>query len=219
MFGGGLHAIIGILIALLAREKTGKGQYIDISMMDGCVSFLPYTLQPYLVDRVKQDIKKTILSGGTPSYQIFKCKDGKYITFGALEPKFQESLCKAIGREDLLGASMTEEPYIEFTKVFLQKTRDEWYEILKKVDTCVAPMNEIWEVEDDPQVQARNMIIEVDTPHGKMKQIGFPIKMSDTPATFRHAAPQVGEHTEEILKRIGYSEEDIKILKRKKKAI
>ncbi|MHA1894390.1 MAG: CaiB/BaiF CoA transferase family protein [Candidatus Helarchaeota archaeon] len=219
MFGGGLHAIIGILIALLAREKTGKGQYIDISMMDGCVSFLPYTLQPYLVDRVKQDIKKTILSGGTPSYQIFKCKDGKYITIGALEPKFQESLCKAIGREDLLGASMTEEPYIEFTKVFLQKTRDEWYEILKKVDTCVAPMNEIWEVEDDPQVQARNMIIEVDTPHGKMKQIGFPIKMSDTPATFRHAAPQVGEHTEEILKRIGYSEEDIKILKRKKKAI
>ncbi len=219
MFGGGLHAIIGILIALLARERTGKGQYIDISMMDGCVSFLPFALQPYLVDGEKQDIKKNTLAGGTPAYQIFECKDGKYITIGALEPKFYLALCQAIKREDLLKAGLTENAREEFAKTFLTKTRDEWYEILKQVDTCVAPMNEIWEVEDDPQVQARKMIIEVETPHGKMKQIGFPIKMSETPATYRFAAPQVNEHTLEILKELGYSEEEYKELRKVKKAI
>lgn len=219
MCAGGLHALVGILIALLARERTGKGQYIDISMMDGCVSFLPFILQAYLIDKQKPEIKLGTLLGGTPAYQIFKCQDGKYITIGALEPKFYEALCRAVGREDLIGGGILPEVREEFERVFLTKSRDNWFEILRKVDTCVAPMNEIWEVEDDPQVQARNMIIEVDTPHGKMKQIGFPIKMSETPATFRFSAPQVNEHTSEILKDLGYNEDQIKELRKIKKAI
>jgi len=172
-----------------------------------------------LVDGVKPDIKKNMLSGGQPAYQIFECSDGKYLTVGALEPKFNEALCRALNREDLIGGAMTEECYQEFKKEFLKKPRDEWFEMLKKVDTCVAPMYEVWEVENDPQIQARNMIIEVDTPHGKCKQLGFPIKMSDTPAEFRFAAPLVNEHTKEILKELGYSDEEIKDLKKKKKAI
>ncbi|NHI91218.1 MAG: CoA transferase [Candidatus Lokiarchaeota archaeon] len=219
MFGGGLHAIIGILIALIAREKTGKGQYIDISMMDGCVSFLPYILQAYLTDSVKINVKNTTLTGGLPAYQIFKCKDGKYITIGAIEPKFYQELCVALKKEGLFDKDSMEQSYEVFKNVFLQKTRDEWFEILQKIDTCVAPMNEIWEVEEDPQVKARNMIIEVDTIHGKMKQIGFPIKLSETPANFRFGAPLPDEHTDEILKGLGFSDEELKELKKVKKAI
>ncbi len=219
LFGGGLHAAMGILTALIARGKTGEGQYIDISMMDGCVSFLPYILQPYLVEREKKDIKENTFCGGLISYQIFKCKDGKYITVGAVEPKFQVAFFEAIGKEDLLGKDGTKDILIEINKAFLTKTRDEWCEIFKEIDTCVAPLNEIWEVEDDPQVKARNMIIDVDTPHGKMKQIGFPIKMSETPASYKFAAPQIGEHTNEILSELGYSEEEIIELMEKKNAI
>jgi len=83
MFGGGLHAVIGILIALLARDKTGHGQYIDVAMMDGTLSFLPMVYSSYLVDGVKQDSSRNMLSGGLPQYWIYKCKDGKYITVGA----------------------------------------------------------------------------------------------------------------------------------------
>ncbi len=219
MFGGGLHAIIGILIALIAREKTGIGQYIDISMMDGCVSFLPFLLQQYLVDNVKPNVKATTLTGGFPAYAIFKCKDGKYITIGALEPKFYQALCGEIEKVGLLSGSPGELKYEDFKNIFIQKTRSEWVEILEKVDTCIAPMNEIWEVEDDPQVKARKMIIDVDTEHGKMKQLGFPIKMSGTPANFRFMAPQVDQHTKDMLKTLGYSDDEIKELKKDKKAI
>ena len=219
MFGGGLHAIIGILIALIAREKTGKGQYIDISMMDGCVSFLPMILQSYLVDNVKMNIKKSTLSGGLPAYAIFKCKDGKYITIGALEPKFYQQLLAALKDEGFLDGPTNELDLNKFNEIFMQKNRDEWVKILEKYDTCMAPMNEIWEVEDDPQVKARKMIIDVETPQGKMKQIGFPIKLSETPANFSFSAPQVDENTSEILKELGYSDEEIKELKKKKKAI
>ena len=219
MFGGGLHAVIGILIALIAREKTGKGQYIDVSMMDGCVSFLPYILQSYLVDGVKLDVKGTTLTGGMAAYAIYKCKDGKYLTIGAIEPKFYQALCGVLVKEGLLSPDVTEQSYEDFKNIFLQKTRDEWYAILSKVDTCVAPMNEVWEAENDPQVKAREMIIEVDTVHGKMKQLGFPIKLSETPASYRFGAPLVNEHTNEVLKELGYSEEELKELKKKIKAI
>ncbi|MHA1380462.1 MAG: CaiB/BaiF CoA transferase family protein [Candidatus Helarchaeota archaeon] len=224
MFGGGLHAVIGILTALIAREKTGRGQYIDIAMMDGTLSFLPMVLSAYLIDNIKKDPTTFNLSGGIPNYWIYKCKDGKYITIGALEPKFYNNLLKVLGAKEISkqeaedkGKTVQDLMFKQFQELFLTKTRDEWVEELNKVDTCVAPMNELWEVEDNPQVKARKMIIDVPIGEGQtMKQIGFPIKMSDTPAKILFVAPPFSQHTIDILKELGYNDEEIKVLKKKK---
>ncbi len=223
MVGGGLNAVIGILIALLAREHTGKGQYIDISMMDGVIGLNQMTLAQWLAARDKPILKMQPLTGGVPQYQIMKCKDGKYFSVGALEPKFYAALLKLIGREDLLSPQFkrdaTEQ---ELRKTFASKTRDEWIKIFNDCEDndakMVGPVYDVDEVEHDPQVQARGMIIDVETPFGTIKQIGFPIKLSETPATLKWCAPTLGQHNEEILESLGFSEEEIKAL-RKKKAI
>lgn len=221
MVGGGINAVIGILIALYAREHTGKGQYVDISMMDGVVGLNQMSLAQWLAVRQKPVLKEHPLTGGMPQYQIMQCKDGKYFSVGALEPKFYAALLKAIDREDLMQAKFTKQETIEaLKKTFLQKTRDEWVQLFKEFEDdnakMVAPVYEVDEVEHDPQIQARNLIIDVETPHGTIKQIGFPIKLSETPATMRWSAPAIGQHNLEILTSLGYSEEEIQALRKNK---
>jgi len=221
MVGGGLNAVIAILIALYARTHTGEGQYIDISMMDGVLGLNQMSLAQWLATRVKPTLKEQPLTGGLPQYQIMKCKDGKYFTIGALEPKFHVALMKQIGREDLLKAGISqEEVFEELKKTFLTKDRDTWTE---EINNCpdndakmVAPVYEVDEVENDPHVQARNLVIDVETPHGTIKEIGFPIKLSETPATLKFCAPALGQHSQEILESLGYSPADIQTLKKKK---
>ncbi len=221
MVGGGLNAVIGVLLALYARAHTGKGQYIDISMMDGVVGLNQMSLAQWLATREKPILKEQPLTGGMPQYQIVKCKDGKYFSIGALEPKFYAALLKLIGRTDLQSAGVSREQTVDaLKKTFLTKTREEWVELFKHCEDddakMVAPVYEIDEVEHDPHVQDRCLIIDVETPHGTIKQIGFPIKLSDTPATLKWCAPSIGQHNEEILGRLGYSPDDIKELRKKK---
>ncbi len=221
MVGGGLNAVIAIFIALYAREHTGKGQYIDISMMDGVLGLNQMSLAQWLATRQKPILKEQPLTGGMPQYQIMKCKDGKYFAVGALEPKFYAAMLKCIGRDDLLSAKFKkQETEAELRKTFLTKTRDEWVELFKNYEDnnakMVAPVYDVDEVEDDPHVQARNLIIDVETPFGTIKQIGFPIKLSETPAELKWCAPALGQHNEEILQRLGYSLEEIKDFRKKK---
>ena len=221
MVGGGLNAVIGILLALYARTHTGKGQYIDISMMDGVLGLNQMSLAQWLATRIKPKLKEQPLTGGLPQYQIMKCKDGKYFTIAALEPKFHAALMKQIGREDLLKAGVSNAQVSEeLRKTFLTKDRDAWTaEINNSPEDdakMVAPVYEVDEVEKDPHVQARKLVIDSETPHGTIKQIGFPIKLSDTPGTLKFCAPSLGQHNEEILGALGYSTEEITMLRKKK---
>ncbi len=214
---GSLNAVIGILTALLSRVKTNRGQYIDISMMDGTLSWLQIPLISYLTNDEKQPRGETQVSGAVASYNFYKCKDGKYLTIGALEPKFYTNLVKALDRPDLkkFYMNLKKQEFVkeEFTKIFLTKTRDEWWEILRENEVCVAPLNEIWEVENDPQVKYRKMIIEQVSSHGIVKQIAPSIRLNETPASIRTIAPQLGEHTDEILKNVGYTPAQIEKFK------
>lgn len=221
MVGGGLNAVIGILLALYARTHTGKGQYIDISMMDGVLGLNQMSLAQWLATRIKPKLKEQPLTGALPQYQIMKCKDGKYFTIGALEPKFHAALMKQIGREDLLKAGVPQaKVFEELKKTFLTKDRDAWTaEINNSPDDdakMVAPIYEVDEVENDPHVQARKLVIDSKTPQGTIKQIGFPIRLSDTPGTLKFCAPSLGQHNEEILGALGYSAEEIATLRKKK---
>lgn len=216
---GGMHAAIGILAALMARERTGKGQHVDISMTDGVVSLMHAEAANYFATGRVPTTGNILMFSGCPCYGIYETKDGKYISLGALEPWFYENLCKALGREDFVAHQWSEEKWEEidscFSEIFLTKTRDEWVELLRQTDTCVAPIYSLDEVFSDPQVVQRKMVVEVDHPTlGKVKQVGISVKLSETPGSIRSLAPRAGEQTDEILLDLGYTKEGIEELRK-----
>ncbi|MGJ9457824.1 CaiB/BaiF CoA transferase family protein [Oceanobacillus sp. CF4.6] len=206
--GGALPAIIGILLALMDKDKSGKGQVVDIAMMDNIIPWLQTTLPDYIATKELPKRGELTLSGGKACYGVYKTKDNKYLSVGSLEPKFWEEFCNAIERKDLISQldAPLEEQYrmkYEIQQKLIEKTQAEWDEIFSTYDTCVAPILTFEEMMEDPQVIAREMIKEVEHQTlGKIKQIGIPIKLSETPGEIRTVAPKLGEHTQEILKDI-----------------
>jgi crotonobetainyl-CoA:carnitine CoA-transferase CaiB-like acyl-CoA transferase len=218
--GGGMMAAIGILMALVHRQKTGKGQYIDVSMLDGVVSWLSMFASKYFVDGEIPEPGGMMLNGRFPCYRVYKTKDDKYITLGALEEKFWNNLYQALEREDLIPhqfatGSKRDEVVSQLEEIFLTKTRNEWMEYLEGLEICHGPVNDFQETFSDPQVLHREMVLEVDHPtEGRVKQVGFPIKFSETPGRVRLPSPGYGEHTREVLHELGYTEAKINTLEK-----
>ena len=212
---GGMSAAIGILAALMARERTGRGQFVDMSMTDAVVELTALQIIPYLTAGIVPKRGETMLTGQWPWYNVYETKDGKHISIGAIEPWFYANLCQLLGREDFIehqyaAGEKLEEIFQCFRETFLTKTRDEWVEILRQKDTCVAPVYSIDELVSDPQLIARGMIAEVDHPTlGRVKQVGSMIKLSESPFQVRNWSQRFGQHTEELLTDLGYSKEDI----------
>jgi crotonobetainyl-CoA:carnitine CoA-transferase CaiB-like acyl-CoA transferase len=222
--GGGLVSTIGILGALVERDKNPnkEGQYIDISMTDCVFSFMPMAAAFQFSKGLNDGMTKprNPLHGEVPFYSIYKTKDNKYLSVGAIELKFWRGVCKGLGREDLITKGNAlggekEEVFREVQKEFLKKTQEDWMEIFSKIDSCVMPVKNFSEACEDPQIKARNMVVEL--PHskfGKIQNINSPIKYSRTPLSIRNIAPKMGQNTKEILKGLNYSDEDIKNFKR-----
>lgn len=207
--GGGLHAAFGILTALLARERTGKGQNVDIAMSDGVMYLLASLTGSVLAGGPSPTRGGTILNGSVPHYNVYECADGGWISIGSLEPHFWVNLCKAMGREDFIphqwDAGKRDEIFAHFRGQFKSKTRDEWFEVLKQSDICAGPVYSLEEALNDPHNRAREMLIEVDHPTlGKVKQLGIGTKLSETPGSVRSTAPLPGQHTDDVLVSIGY---------------
>ncbi len=216
---GGMQGAIGILAALMARERTGKGQYVDISMTDGVLSLMHAEAAQYFSTGAVPTRGDVLFFGGMPFYNIYETKDGKYVSLGALEPWFYQNLCKALGREDFSPyefdtGEKREEIFAYFRETFLTKTRDEWVELLRQADVPVAPVYPLDEAFSDPQLNHRKMVVEMDHPKfGKVKQVGISIKLSETPGQVRSLAPLAGQHTDDILQELGYSKEKIEELR------
>ncbi|KKN27567.1 hypothetical protein LCGC14_0863440, partial [marine sediment metagenome] len=221
--GGALIAAIGILSALFEREQNPerRGQFVDISMTDSTFFFQPIVAANKFVRDLSG--KKGWGSGGgggSPYYGVYRTKDNKYLAVGAIEPKFWHALCEGLGKKDLKGKQYTqgeekEKVIGELQNEFLQKTQAEWLKIFENYDTCVSAVKNFWEACEDPQILARNMIVKMEHPIlGEVQNLGSPIKLSRTPATIRSFAPKIGQNTEEILKSLDHSEEDIQIFKK-----
>ena len=222
--GGGLVSIIGILGALIERDKNPnkEGQYIDISMTDCVFSFMPMAAAFQFSKGINDGMTKprNPLHGEVPFYSIYKTKDNKYLSVGAIEVKFWRGVCIGLGREDLItkGNAIGEEKedvFREVQKEFLKKTQEEWMEIYSKIDSCVMPVKNFSEACDDPQIKSRKMVVEIDHPKfGKIQNVSSPIKYSRTPLTIRSLAPKIGQNTNEILKELNYTEEQIRNFKK-----
>jgi crotonobetainyl-CoA:carnitine CoA-transferase CaiB-like acyl-CoA transferase len=207
--GGGLMATVGILAAVIARAQTGRGQFVDISMLDGTLSCNAYhILMWFLAGRLPLRGGEQ-LTGRYPCYAVYETRDGRHVTVGAFEPHFWATLCRAFGREDFIATqwdegARREEMFAFFRTAFREKTMDEWLHALGGQDICFGPVYTLEETFADPQLRHRNMIVEMEGPHGKTTVVGTPIKLSDTPATLRTPPPGFGEHTERVLAGLGF---------------
>ncbi len=213
--GGSLMAAYGILAAVLARQVTGEGQFVDVSMMDGAMSFIAYHASEPMFGNVDPKGGEYRNTGGAPCYSIFRCKDGHYVTLGALEEHFWERFCDAAGVPELKSDQFPEgeartRQFEVLNHVFEQRTRSEWVDLFFKHDIPGGPVNTMREAFEDPHVKAREMVMHVDHPvEGRIPQLGFPVKFSGTPGRISSPPPVLGQHTDEVLKRLGYTEEQI----------
>jgi crotonobetainyl-CoA:carnitine CoA-transferase CaiB-like acyl-CoA transferase len=180
--GGALQAAVGILGAVVAVGRGAVGTWIDVSMTDGAIGFMTLVFAARGAgERIGRSDQR--LAGRYPCYRVYACKDGGFYSVGALEPKFWNALCAALGRPDLVEQQYSESIDVQRTveEIFGTRTRDEWREVLSGVDACCEPVLDVDEVATHPQVAARGVL--------------------DRSRSGR--APGFGEHTEELLREVG----------------
>jgi len=217
----GIFSAFSILAGIISRNKTGKGQYIELSMTDCMVSYNMVNIANYIASQQPQGSEILGIAGETPCYNVFKTKDGKFISLGNIEEKFWINLLKLIGREDLSEYQFAvgekqKKAMAELNKVFLTRTRKEWLDLLEGKDICYAQVNDIEDLMADPHVEHRKMLLKSEHPvEGEILTVGFPFKFSETPAKIRTPSPVLGQHTEEILSGLGYSNQDMEAMKEK----
>ncbi len=215
---GANNVVISILAAVLHRKNSGKGQYIDISMMDGVVPFNAMTGAGTLVNGINPGREKEIFNGGS-LYDFYETKDNRYISFGGLEPKFFSAFCTTIGCPELIKDGIMPEDLDQakskIKKIIKTKTRKDWEKIFNKVDACVEPVLTITEVLDDPHVKHRKVVVDVNLKSGgSVRQFGTPIRFSETPLHYSKAGYKPGSDNKKILFKLGYSEKEIEDFKR-----
>ena len=213
--GGGFHAAAAILAALMARERTGRGQHVDIAMSDGVAYMLAALMSEYFANGAIPKRGETSLNGGAAYYNVYECQDGRYLSVGCIEPWFWSTLCRAIGREDLIDGQFDPDraEYVknELAQTFITRDREDWWRELSAIDNiAVAKVYDIAEMTTDPQNTHRQMIIKAGELGGEtIKQVGIGPKLSDTPGSIRSLGATVGQHTDEVLSEIGISRDEI----------
>jgi crotonobetainyl-CoA:carnitine CoA-transferase CaiB-like acyl-CoA transferase len=218
---GGLQAVVAILAALLVRERTGVGQYLDVAMLDGIMSLLASELSHYFVSNRVPKRGETWNTGAEPWGNIYETKDGGYITVAAGETHFWQNLCQALGCDDLVpyhkaGGEKKTEIFRRFKEAFSLKTRDEWFEVLAKADVPAGPVYSLEEAACNRHIVYRRMVLEVNHPQlGPVRQVGIIPPLSNTPGQVRHLGVKPGENTAEVLGNLGYTQHDIDQLREK----
>ena len=213
-YAGAVFGIIGIMAALLRREKIKEAQYLDIAMMDGLFSFLSMISGKFFIDGEIPEPGDGLLTGGFACYNIYETKDGRYITVGAIEEKFWERLCDILGKPEfkkyVYVPDKQKEIIEEFDKIFKTKTLEEWIKIFENEDVCVEPVLNLKEAFESNYAKSRNIVFTLKNKEdGEVKQIKNPVEIFPPVEMEYKSHPQMGEHTEEILLKAGYSKEDI----------
>jgi crotonobetainyl-CoA:carnitine CoA-transferase CaiB-like acyl-CoA transferase len=211
-----LMSLSGILMALLRRTQTGRGDYLDIAMHDSLLAWLPNVLGPVFAEDRAPVPKNERTWGGNAFYRIYETRDGRHVVLGASELKFVRNLLEEWDRLDLValaerGPGTHQLPLVEFLQErFLTRTQAEWVDWFAGRDIGFAPVRDLREAFAEPQVAARDMLLH--DAHGG-PHLGVPIKFAAEPAAPRFAVPRQGEHTTDVLRDLGLSDDEIAALR------
>lgn len=217
--GGTLYAVAAVLLAIISRSKTGRGQLCDVAMMDGSISLLAYTIGEWCGWGRLPARGDDVLTGGYACYNIYSTLDNKYVSLGAVEDKFWRIFCERLERPEYVSLQYvtTEQAAIkeDIRNIMKSKTRDEWVEFFSQDDICFTPVLTLEEMCQHPQVLAREMVQTVHNVRNCGKDVvvtGIPIKLSDTPGQVVLSFPELGGNNQEVLTAAGYSQEEIAAL-------
>lgn len=212
--GGGMNAVIGILLALIARNQTGKGQYIDISMTDGMLGFLSIPLFFHQMNLQLPKRSDGILSHRYACYNTYETADGRYLSIGAVEHRFWKKLCEHLELPEYIDRQYDDGMRLEIIDtlrvVFRAKSLDRWESELGELDICWGRVQHLDEVLKDPLFREREMVVDLPGKDGNpVPAFGVPVKLSQTPGKIRTPPVGFGESTASILKEIGYDDRQI----------
>ncbi len=213
----GLSAALAIMMALHERQATGRGRYIDVSLYDSAISTLVTAAAGYFGTGTAPSRGEDRHNGRYPMSDVYECSDGGHIAISAIEPHFWANLCKVFGHPEWLPHQYDDGETghairAELTRIFLTRTRDEWFEALRDAEICISPVLSVAEALDAPHTRARGLVIDHVHPRaGRARLLGNAIRMG-APTTVRRPAPELGEHTGEVLAEAGLSSPEIESL-------
>jgi crotonobetainyl-CoA:carnitine CoA-transferase CaiB-like acyl-CoA transferase len=206
----------GIMMALYRREKTGRGDYLDMAMHDSILAWTPNVLGDVFAHGRAPVVKHERTFGGSAFYNIYRTRDGKHVVLGAQELKFVRNLLGELGRLDFVplaerGPGPHQQPLIEFLRAtFATRSQSEWIEWFRGKDVSFAPVNDLRQAFDDPHAGARGMRLVDEQGH---EHIGVPIKFHDEPGKPGFTLPRLGQHNDEVLREAGFSDVEIDALR------
>lgn len=208
--GGSFGAITGILAAVIQRQVTGEGQWVDISMFDMSVAWNGLAISQFIVAGENPTYESWALNGGS-FYDTYRTADDRYLSVGSLEPKFWAGFCQVIGRPDLINVGHVQNVEIQaglkadLRQIIAQKTLAAWVELFDQQDVCVEPVLTVAEMLAHSHTQARNLLVEVPQPDGlTQKQVASPFRFSTSEAEYRHIGGEAGADTDEVLTEMGW---------------
>lgn len=207
---GGTGGAIGTLACLLEAERTGRGRLVDVAMLDAAASWAALPWSSHLATGTPPSRGRWFLTGALACYRLYRTGDGRYISVGALEPKFWRVLCEALGVPELaerqFDPERQEDMAARLAEIFLTRSGDEWVAALAGLEACVAPVNDVAHALEDPQLVHRGMIAEAG---GRRVGPGPLVKVSGQPRGPLDPAPALGEHTAAVLAEAGFTEREV----------
>ncbi|WP_207286447.1 CaiB/BaiF CoA-transferase family protein [Pseudomonas sp. FW300-N2A2] len=220
--GGSLHGVIGLLAAVIARQQSGLGQHLDVSMTDCAFSLNAMAGAGYLACGEEPGREDQMLNGGS-FYDYYRSRDGRWLSVGSLEPPFMKQLCTALGLEELAALGLSPQPAQQKKLKDALQTEFEKHDfaelcaLFAELDACVEPVLTLGEAIRHPQLQARELVTDVPRGDGTSQaQMACPLKFSDGLPEHRHIGAALGEHTDQVLGELGFGAERIAELRRAK---